>query len=216
MITIYGAYNFPPFLEGLVRHYRVVWAAEEVGLPYRMHWLDTAKGEHKEAANRAVNPFGKIPSMEDGGMKLFESGAMVNYIFEKAGRVPRDAEGRARLAQWCYAALNTVEITTLDILRYDTFWRDKPGYEWRRPESIDVGKTRMAELDAALGDKPYLLGDEFSPADILMASVIDFARTAPEIMEKAPRIVAYMKRCLARPAYLKAKDMQQQAPQLAA
>ena len=216
MITIYGAYNYPPFIDGLVRHHRVMWACEEVGLPYKVRWLDISKAEHKEAANRAVNPFGKIPAIEDGALKLFETGAIVNYIYEKAGKAPRDAEAKAKLAQWCYAALNTVEITTLDILRYDTFWRDKPGYEWRRPESVEVGQTRMAELDAVLGDKPYLMGEEFSPADILMVSVIDFARTAPEIMDRAPRIAAYMKRSLERPAYLRAKDTQKQAPKLAA
>ncbi len=135
MVTIYGAYNFPPFIEGLVRHYRVMWAAEEVGLPYRIHWMDTMKGEHREMPNRGINPFGKIPSLEDGPFKLFESGAIVNYLFEKADKSPTDTQGRALLAQWCYAALNTVEITTLDILRYDTFWRDKPGYEWRRPRA---------------------------------------------------------------------------------
>ena len=216
MMTIYGAYNYPPVIDGLVRHSRLIWAAEEVGLPYRMYWVDTSKGQHKEMPNRGINPFGKIPSFEDGDVKLFESGAIVNYIYEKAGRAPASAADRAGLAQWCYAALNTVEITTLDILRYDTFWVDRPGREQRRAEAVEIGQTRMLELDKALGEKPYLLGPELTPADILMVAVIDFARTAPEIFDMAPRVKAYMERCKARPAFRRAAEVQAEAPKMAA
>lgn len=216
MITIFGAYNFPPPLKGLVRHHRLMWAAEEVGLPYRVRWMDLMKGEHREAPNRLINPFGKIPSLEDGPLKLFESGAIVNYIFEKAGRAPEDLETRTKLSQWCYAALTTIEPATIDVLRWEVFWRDRPEREARRAESLQVAQTRLAELDGALADKPYLLGSRFSPADILMATAIDFGNAAPELFSGSPRIASYMQRCKARPGYKQAEAAQEKAPKAAA
>lgn len=217
MITIFGAYNYPPIVEGVVRHHRALWAAEESGLPYRIHWMDTAKGEHREMPNRGINPFGKIPSLQDGEFKLFESGAIVNYLFEKAGKAPRDLEGRARLAQWCYAALNTVEpLGTFEIFLWDTFWRERAGRDERRTEVVTQMRMRLAELDGALGAKPYLLGDEISAADVLMATVLGFARSEPSIYQQAPRVRAYLERCQSRPAFKRAVAMQSEAPKIAA
>ena len=61
MITLYAAYNIPFDGKGRVRDFRVLWALEELGLPYTCHWMDAGKGEHKIDPNRSVNPFGKIP-----------------------------------------------------------------------------------------------------------------------------------------------------------
>jgi hypothetical protein len=87
MITLYCAGNRPPFLNPeWVRDLRGLWAAEECGVPYEIHWLDTSKGEQREAAYKTVNPFGIIPALTDGDFKLFESGAVVSYICDAAGQ----------------------------------------------------------------------------------------------------------------------------------
>jgi glutathione S-transferase len=217
MITIFGAYNYPPIVDGIVRHHRALWAAEESGLQYKVHWMDAAKAEHREMPNRGINPFGKIPSLQDGDFKLFESGAIVNYLFEKAGKAPRDLEGRAKLAQWCYAALNTIEpLGTFEIFLWDTFWRERVGRDERRTEVVNQMRARMAELDGALGSKAYLLGDEFSAADVLMATVLTFARSEPTIYEQGPRVRAYLERCQARPGFQRAVAAQSGAPKIAA
>jgi glutathione S-transferase len=203
MITVYSGYNFPPFIKGIARDMRVLWALEELGLPYRIHWMDTAKGEHKVPPNSLINPFRKIPSLENGALRMFESAAIVLYLYENVGNAPQDAHARAELHQWCFAAVNTVEPVFLDVLRWDMFWRDKPGREWRHPEVMSAADERLDEIAHALGGKPYLLG-EFGPADILMTTVLDFAKHEPKTFEKSTAMRAYLDRCHTRPAYRRA------------
>jgi glutathione S-transferase len=200
MITVYAAYNLPFDGKGLVRDLRVMWALEELNMPYAFHWMDASKGEQKLQANRALNPFGQIPSMADGDVKLSESGAIVHYLYDKAGRLPGEPAARAEMLRWMFAALNTVEPTFIDILRWDVFWRDRPGRDVRYPEVIATAKTRLEELSNALGDKAYLAGT-FGPADIFMTTILDFAKHQPSVFENAAVIRAYIERCKSRPAY---------------
>jgi glutathione S-transferase len=204
MITLYAAYNFPPFLKGIVRDLRVRWALEELSLPYQCHWLDAARGDQREAPNRLINPFGKIPSLENGALRMFESAAIVLYLYEYAGKAPQDAHARAELNQWCFAALNTVEPPFIEIFRIDMFLEDKAGNVKRREENVGFAQQRMEALERALGARPYLLGNELTPADILMCTVLDFVQHDPSLYEKHAAIRAYRERCHARPAYKRA------------
>ena len=153
--------------------------------------------------------------MTEGDVALFESGAIVNYLFDKAGRNSKTDAERARNLAWCFAAVNTVEVQTFDIFLYDTFWKERPSRDQFRAERIENAKLRMNEMDATLADKPYLTGDEIAPADIMMTTVIAFARTAPEIFEGAPRAAAWLKRCMQRPAYMRALALQGTGPSAA-
>jgi glutathione S-transferase len=215
MITVYAAHNYPPVVQGVVRDLRALWALEELGTPYRIEWLDTPKGEHRSPEYRRINPFGKIPGMTDGELALFESGAMVNYLFDKAGKNPTSLADRAKNLAWCFAAVNTVEVQTFDIFLYDTFWKERPGRDQFRAERVENAKLRMNEMDAALDDKPYLTGSEIAPADIMMTTCVEFARAAPEIFAAAPRAAAWLKRCKQRPAYLRAAALQGTGPRAA-
>lgn len=212
MITVYGAHGFPLDFKGIVRDFRVVWALEELQLPYEIHWMDASKGEHKMQPNRTINPFGKIPSLEMGALRMFESAAVVLFLYENVGKAPQDAHARAELNQWCFAALNTVEPTFLDIFRWDFFWKDKTGREWRYPELVGFAQERLKELEVGLAGKPYLLG-EFGPADILMTTVLDFAKHAPKVFEPSPAMRSYLDRCKARPGYRAAFAKHGQSPQ---
>jgi glutathione S-transferase len=204
MITVYAFYNFPPFVKGLVRDMRVMWALEELDLPYQTHWLDFAKGEQRDAPNRLVNPFGKVPGIENGALHLFESAAIVLYLYENAGKAPQDAHARAELNQWCFAALNTVEPVFFEVARWNAFWKDRPGRELRYPELLGQAAERLDDLQRALGAKPYLLGNDFGPADILMTTVLDFSKDLPEVFGKHAGIRAYRERCHGREAYKRA------------
>ena len=212
MITVFGAYNFPPELKGIVRDFRVMWALEELELPYGIHWMDASKGEQKLPPNRLINPFGKIPSLESGALRMFESAAIVLYLYENIGKAPQDAHARADLNQWCFAALNTVEPVFLEIFRWDIFWQGKTGRDWRYPELIGFARERLKELESGLAGKPYFLG-EFGPADILMTTVLDFARHAPAVFEASRIVRAYLDRCKARPAYQRTFAKHGQRPQ---
>jgi len=206
MITLHAAYNIPFNAKGLARDFRAIWALEELGLPYTYHWMDAGKGEHKIDPNRSVNPFGKIPAMTDGDFKLFESAAIVHYLYEKAGKLPADPVARTHLLQWMFAALNTVEMPFIELLRWDVFWEGRPGREVQYPELIEACKTRLVDLERALGAKPYLLGETFGPADLLMTATLEYGKHKPEIFANVPGIRAYLDRIKARPAFKSAVD----------
>ena len=212
MITVYAFYNFPPAVKGIVRDLRVSWALEELGLAYKTHWLDFAKGEQRDPPNRLVNPFGKVPAIENGALHLFESAAIVLYLYENAGKAPQDAHARAELNQWCFAALNTVEPVFQEVARWNAFWKDRPGREWRYPELLGLAAERLDDLQRALGARPYLLGHDFGPADILMTTVLNFTQHEPAIFAKHPGIRAYLERCRGRAAYGRALARQGEGP----
>ena len=88
---------------GLVRDMRVRWALEEVGQPFDVRYLSW--GEQKQPAHRACNPFGQVPTYEEDGLVLFESGAIVLHIAEtRPGLLPADPAGRARAIEWMFAS----------------------------------------------------------------------------------------------------------------
>jgi glutathione S-transferase len=201
MITVYAAYNLPFDGKGKVRDFRAMWALEELGMPYQCHWMDGLKGEHRQDPNRINNPFGKIPSLTDGELRLFETGAIVHYLYEKAGKLPKDLAARTQLLQWMFAAVNTVEMPLIEILRWDIFWTDRPGRDAQYPELLETAKTRISDLERGMGAKPYLLGAEFSAADIMMVTVLNFGTHKSELFAESAGIRAYIERCQARPAY---------------
>jgi glutathione S-transferase len=203
MITVYGAKNLTPAFKGVVRDFRILWALEELGLPYDIHWMDISKGEHKLAPNKLINPFGKVPSLQDDTFQMFESGAAVLYLYERAGKLPQDARARAELSQWCFAALNTVEPPFIEIFCWDLFWQGRTGREWRYPELVSAARDRISALETRLADKVWFLG-EFGPADILMTTVLDFGRHVPQVFDGKQRIRDYLARNKARPAYERA------------
>src|SRR3569833_3231087 len=106
--TITAFERSPDRGRGLARDMRVRWALEEVGQPYDVRLLSF--GKLKEPAHRRRNPFGQIPTYEDGDLVLFESGAIVFHIAERhAGLLPEEPNARARAIAWMFAALSTVE-----------------------------------------------------------------------------------------------------------
>src|ERR687898_307148 len=153
--TITAFERSPDRGQGLARDMRVRWALEEVGQPYDVRLLSFS--EMKEAAHRALHPFGQIPTYEDGDLVLFESGAIVFHIAERhAGLLPDDAKARARAITWMFAALNTVEPPILDREIATLVERDKPWYEERLPILEDRVRVRLDALSSRLGDADWL------------------------------------------------------------
>jgi glutathione S-transferase len=184
---------------------RVRWALEEVGQPYEVRLVSF--GAMKEPAHRALHPFGQIPTYEEGGLALFESGAIVFHIAERhAGLLPEDANARARAITWMFAALNTIEPPILDLSIAKLLEGDKPWSEQRLPIVKDRIRHRLSELSARLGDADWLDG-AFSAGDLLMVAVLLRLR-ASGILDEYPNLFAYAARGQARPAYKRAFDAQ--------
>jgi glutathione S-transferase len=142
--------------QGLARDMRVRWALEEVGRPYDVRLVSMKA--LKEPEHRARNPFGSIPTYEEGELTLFESGAIILHIAERhSGLFPKDANARARAVTWMFAALNTVEppIVEWEMAQYfeqDKSWRDD------HKEMIETNvRNRLGDLSARLGVSDWIL-----------------------------------------------------------
>ncbi|HKU89970.1 MAG TPA: glutathione S-transferase family protein [Steroidobacteraceae bacterium] len=190
---------------GLARDTRVRWAFEEVGQPYDVRLVSFAA--MKQPAHLARNPFGQIPTYEQGDLVLFESGAIVLHIAERhAGLLPEDADARARAIMWMFAAVNTIELPILDFA-YGRFTEaKKPWYEERVAMVKDRIRERLNPLVVQLGDSEWL-EDAFSAGDLMMVHVLQ--RLKPSgMLDEFPALAAYVARGEARPAYRRAFDAQ--------
>jgi glutathione S-transferase len=190
---------------GLARDMRVRWALEEVGQPYDVRLVSFA--EMKAPAHLALHPFGQIPTYEEEGLALFESGAIVLHIAERhAGLLPDDANGRARAISWMFAALSTVEPPIVERGGAMLLERDKPWHAARLPNLDGRVRTRLGELSRRLGQAEWLDGG-FSAGDLLMVTVLR-RLDGSGLVEEFPNLAAYVARGEARPAYRRAFDAQ--------
>jgi glutathione S-transferase len=203
--TITAFEQSPDRGQGLARDMPVRWALEEVGQPYSVRLVSFSA--MKEAAHRALHPFGQIPTYEEGDLALFESGAIVFHIAERhAGLLPQDANARARAIMWMFAALSTVEppIIQREIATY--LERDQTWYEQRLPIVEDRIRSRLGELSNRLGDADWL-GDAFSVGDLLMVQVLRRLKGS-SLLEEHPNLSVYVARGEARTAFKRAFDAQ--------
>ncbi|WP_027168178.1 glutathione S-transferase family protein [Mesorhizobium sp. WSM3224] len=203
--TITAFEHSPDGGRGLARDMHVRWALEEVGQPYDVRLVSF--DAMKQPAHLALNPFGSIPTYEEGSLALFESGSIVLHIAERhAGLLPDDANARARAIAWMFAAFSTVEQPILDrttavILEHDTPWHDE-----RLPLVDDRIRKRLGELSRHLGDCDWLDG-AFSAGDLVMVGVLRRLQRSG-LLNEFPNIAAYVARGEARPAFKRAFEAQ--------
>lgn len=200
-ITITAFERSPDRGKGLARDMSVRWALEEVGQPYDVRLVSFKT--MKQPAHVALQPFGQIPTYEEGDLALFESGAIVFHIADHhKGLLPEDANARARAITWMFAAVATMEppIVDREVARY--LEGDKPWYEERRVAVEDRIRRRLGELATRLGDADWLDG-AFSAGDILMVMVLRRLESS-DLLNDYPNLTAYVARGKARPAYRRA------------
>lgn len=203
--TITAFERSPDRGNGLARDMRLRWALEEVGRPYEVRLLSFKA--MKQPAHLALQPFGQIPTYEEGDLALFESGAIVLHIAERhAGLLPDDANARARVITWMFAALNTMEPPVFDRSLARILERDEPWYEQRLRALEEIIRKRLAGLSGHLGDADWLDG-AFSAGDLLMVTVLRRLQGS-DLLEEYPNLAAYVARGEARPAYKRAFEAQ--------
>src|SRR4051812_49121304 len=130
--------------QGLARDMQVRWALEEVGQAYDVRLVSFP--ELKAPAHRALHPFGKIPTYEEGDLKLFESGAIVLHIAEThQGLFPENKNARARVITWMFAALSTMEPPIVDLSAATLFEKDKSWFQDRQPVLQGRVRERLRE-----------------------------------------------------------------------
>ena len=182
------------------RDLRAQWALEETGLPYRVHALDYIAGELDGPAYSRLSYFHQVPVIDDDGFIVAESGAVLLYIAEKAGKlIPADFAGRTRVVQWCFAALATVERPMFEIQMIDVGMGGEGARERRAALVKEAGRW-LAGLERRLDGREWIACEAFTVADILLATVLREIRHT-DLIEPYPRLKAYYARALARPAW---------------
>lgn len=184
------------------RTFRVLWMAIELDLPFTHRPLVWERcGEDAELL--AVNPAGTVPALLDGDFALAESLAINLYLARKAGRLlPDDLQGEARVLQWSFWAATALEPGYIGWGDHTHWW---PA-ERRRADVAAAALRSLARpldrLEAALTASPWLVGDEFSAADLNVAGVISLLRSVDR--SARPALADWLDRCLSRPACIAA------------
>lgn len=190
----------PEFAQGLVRDLRARWALEEAGLDYRVRLLD----QERPPEYLLEQPFDQVPCFNDGKVRIFETGAIAQYVGEQSeDLLPRDPQGRFRAIQWTYAALNSVEPALVGLLLIDLFYTGEEWAKLRRPGAEDFARQKLRRVSDWLGEKPWLEGDRFTIGDLLMVTVLRFLRHT-DLVAEFPNLAAYVKRGESRPAFQRA------------
>ena len=200
----------PPFAQGLVRDLRVRWALEEASLPYEEMLIGFE--DQKTDAYRKLQPFGQVPAIDDDGLVLFESCAIIMHLGERSETLlPREEAARARVRTWMLAALNTIEPPIM-MLNYIDMQPDaaKAGAKEVRDAIVKWIGMRLDDLATFLGERDHLVEGRFTAADLLMTTVLRILRTTDLVSQRA-KLEAYKQRHEARPAFRKALAAQMAA-----
>ena len=206
MITLYGFGRVHRGMIGEARDMRVQWALEETGLPYRVHALDYIAGELDGPAYSRLSYFHQVPVIDDDGFIVGESGAVLLYIAEKAGKlIPADLAGRTRVMQWCFAALATVERPLFELTMIDIGMRGEGARE-ARATLVKEASRWFDGLERRLNGREWIACAEFTVADILLATVLREVSNT-DLMAQYPQLKAYYARALARPAWQRTRSL---------
>jgi len=182
------------------RSLRALWLLEEIGAPYERVLVDLKNGGQRKPAYHAINPMEKVPALQDGEACVAESGALVSYVADKfpaAGLAPAIGDPkRGRYLQWLFFSGSCVEAAITQ--KFANLQMPEGSAGWGSFDKV------FNVLGEAVSASPYLLGENFSAADILIASDLHFVINVFKMLEPRPEFVAYLERCQSRPAFARA------------
>jgi glutathione S-transferase len=177
-----------------------VWMLEEVGVDYELRPVDIMRGAHKAPDLLALNPMGKLPILTDGATVVTESAAIALYLADRYayGRLaPRvDDAARGAYLRWSLFAPSVVEPGTM---------ARQAGWAYKETQAgWGSYETMLTAMESAIGDRPYILGDDFSMADVVFGGTLRFM-LAFKTIEARPAFTAYAGRLAERPALQRAE-----------
>jgi glutathione S-transferase len=188
------------------RTYRTLWMAHELGLEYENVPIHFADGTAKTPDYLAINPNGRIPAIDDDGLKLWESMAINLYLAKKhdKGLWPKTLEGEALAMQWSFWVMSEVEKPVLAVLLHKVFLPENQRDARVAEEGAQQLQRPLKVLDEVLGKTEYLVGSGFSVADLNVASVLSWAKMARMDLSAYPHVDKWLTAALQRPAAIEA------------
>jgi len=205
MLKIYGAAHS--------RAFRVIWLAEESGLPYE-HVPVTFGVENpqcKESWYLALNPNGRLPTIDDEGFIMWESAAINLYLAEKykSPLFPVTFEGKGRLLQWGFFIANDVEPPLITILRNRVVFPPEQRNSKLAEEAEDILRDRFVILEQQLVKTPYFGGDRWDMSDFMVACVLYILTRLDLDMRAFPCLDAWFQTSIERPAARRARKLRE-------
>jgi glutathione S-transferase len=194
MITLYGSMSS--------RAHRVVWMLKELAMPFAHVPTNFLDGSTRKPGFLAINPNGRVPVLDDNGFLICESLAINLYLAKKypSPLAPVDLREDALATQWSFWVATEIEKPLLLAAANLALFAEAQ----RNADEAQMAITKLDRplkvLDAHLGDRPCLLGQRFTVADLNVATVMDLAPQCGMSLSAWPRVEAWHRRCLSRPA----------------
>jgi glutathione S-transferase len=191
----------------LSRAFRALWCANELNLDYEHMPLHFADGSTKKPEYLSVNPNGKLPAIEDGELKLWESMAITCYLAKKhgSGLWPKTLEDEAKVLQWSFWVVSELEKPVLSYLLHTAFLPEAKRNPDIAREALGQVQAPLKVLDEALKGTGYLIGDNFTVADLNVAAVLSWAKASKLDLSAFPQVAQWLDRSLSRPAAVRAQ-----------
>lgn len=197
---------------------RPLWVLEELGVPYERAKIDYRAGGSRTPAMLALNPNGHLPVLEDDEIIVWESMACALYLARKYTSELAQSDGlpclgalnlaeEAELLRWTFWTVTEVEKDALIVLEHRLVMpenRRDPSYAEKAEKRLMVP---LRVLEAHLANRSYVAGERFTVADINVASVVTWIRPAAQMMAGFPKVSAWLKLCLDRPAQMRVREM---------
>jgi glutathione S-transferase len=201
MLKLYGT--------SMSRAARSLWALEELGLKYEHVPLNT-QGDSRKPEFLKINPNGHVPTLEDDGQIFWESMAINLYLAEKYGKAPlwpSSVTDHGHAYQWSLWAMTEIEPHLLALLMHKMLLPKEQRSDQAVAAATEALKAPLKVLDGALAGKEYLLGNDFTIADLNVASVLSFAMLVRLDLSPTPAAQAWLGKCLSRPANAKVRAL---------
>lgn len=206
MLKLYGFSRVNKVARGNTRDLRVLWALEEMQLPFELVGMDHPAHDLNTDAYRDLSPFEQIPAIDDDGVVVSESAAILVYLAKKAGKlIPRDLVGEAQVIRWCFAAMNTIELPLLNIWLIDMMASDRAGMQAHRENMVKLADRQLTGLERWLEGREFVATGAFTVADILMSHVLGGVFDT-NLLKPYANVRTYRDRCKARSTWRRTID----------
>lgn len=190
------------------RSLRIVWLAEELGVPYELKHMPFDPSAFRTEEFLAVSPFGMLPAIEDGGVRMVESGAIAQYLTERYGKAPFRRQmsdpDYPQYLQWLHAGEATLTPPLIHVAAHTRLRPESKRIPLMAEEAVERFREHARVLDRHLGETGYLLGADFTAADVMVGYALHVANALGLLADAPDDVQKYFARLAERPAYQRA------------